>query len=50
MLNNAVGWITVKPETMDKKNPVEKNIAEYGKVDLQTSLSRLSPVWMQHQS
>ena len=50
VLSKAHGWMTVTPQTMDKKNPMEKHLCFYEKSDLQTDLSRLAPVWMQEQS
>ena len=46
VLSRTAGWMTITPHKMDKKNPVERHVENYGKVDLQTDLSRLAPVWM----
>jgi hypothetical protein len=38
--------MTVTPDKMDKKNPLEKHISTYGSNDVMTSISKLAPVWM----
>jgi len=50
VLSRTLGWMTLTPKKMDKKNPVEKQTRDYGTNDLQTDCSRLSPSWMQEQT
>jgi len=46
VLSGSSGWMTVTPDKMDKKNPLEKHISTYGSNDVMTSISKLAPVWM----
>ena len=42
--------MTITPELMSKKDPVEKHMPSYGVVDIQTDGSKLAPVWMVEQT